>query len=888
MDKKDEFIRKQLQQDNYMPDKVNNLIKNFEGGIRMEEKPKEKKVLKINLQQAVLAFSSVVIVGVLGGNLYAHIQGKPNIYSAVKSLFVKEDKYAASEIIIDQTVECNGIKLTLKTVAMDENVLITKYIAEGEKLSEDFYTYNEFEEDMIDLAKIKTALLGRKIGEEKYDSKNKATLANEKDKKIDEILNKLVSVGIALKDANELLNSGDYAYDRYIGSQLHIYNDSNERINERISEVIAKFETKVSSKYEIISSNDTLQNFDIKSVSSKIERSGNQYVIYNVYNVDTISDLASKFKLNVNINKIGSTEGNWKFNTELEKARLDTRVETIDFYENNSVEIKDRDVTVSVKRLVISDFSSVLMIQTNTNGTGKYDKLIPYTFVVMATNKNNEETRISATSKFTEDTETGKYTDRIILDKIDYSVENITVNIYSKDGKLLDIISLPNIRGKEYNKPVELTQGYTNKKFQISFKYPTDWGTDYEGIVGDGSMYVQSPEDVDGNVASFVIRYLNLDTSGKEDRFIEYEKDVKLKDLIPVSENAKVLEEGKTTIAGQDAYYMQLEERDRGEKHKEIVTRQENRYYRISCYAPKEELYTRYEEAFNKMLETIQFVEPEKSYRTFSGDLGLETVKLYEDNSVIVTLNSGTIDKWKNSNMDEAYYPNGKQILENTLLDDNIEYKVEDVNNKIKKIYVFDKYTPCYILILTENDDLYYVKTVQAISTGKFKTIKIASKVFGDVYRSMAGIIVPIGTNGGNKEEYVLKGPEENIGLSLWAVTDTKNMAQFKQYVINYKGSEIIENPIQNEIIDNLGEISQLEITEAPNRTVYTEGEKFDRTGMKITATYSDGTKSEITDYKIYDGENLEAGQEYVTIHIVDGDRELNALDVKQPITVKN
>ena len=46
---------------------------------------------------------------------------------------------------------------------------------------------------------------------------------------------------------------------------------------------------------------------------------------------------------------------------------------------------------------------------------------------------------------------------------------------------------------------------------------------------------------------------------------------------------------------------------------------------------------------------------------------------------------------------------------------------------------------------------------------------------------------------------------------------------------------------------------------------------------MEITATYSDGSQEIITDYKIADGENLEAAQKQVLIHYTEGNREIEA-----------
>jgi len=78
----------------------------------MEEKNKnkEKRVIKINFKQVALAFSTLAVVGILGGNLYAHLNGKPNLYSAIKGLFVKEEKYTSSEIEVNQTVDIESAK----------------------------------------------------------------------------------------------------------------------------------------------------------------------------------------------------------------------------------------------------------------------------------------------------------------------------------------------------------------------------------------------------------------------------------------------------------------------------------------------------------------------------------------------------------------------------------------------------------------------------------------------------------------------------------------------------------------------------------------------------------------------------------------------------------
>lgn len=43
--------------------------------------------------------------------------------------------------------------------------------------------------------------------------------------------------------------------------------------------------------------------------------------------------------------------------------------------------------------------------------------------------------------------------------------------------------------------------------------------------------------------------------------------------------------------------------------------------------------------------------------------------------------------------------------------------------------------------------------------------------------------------------------------------------------------------------------VTGIEITKAPNKTTYTEGEKFDPTGMVVVLKYSDGTKEKVSDF---------------------------------------
>ena len=81
--------------------------------------------------------------------------------------------------------------------------------------------------------------------------------------------------------------------------------------------------------------------------------------------------------------------------------------------------------------------------------------------------------------------------------------------------------------------------------------------------------------------------------------------------------------------------------------------------------------------------------------------------------------------------------------------------------------------------------------------------------------------------------------------------------------------------------------VDHIEITTPPTKTVYKGGDKFDPTGMEVTAHYTDGTTAVLTrdQYVIFHGDKLTKGQTYVTIQYNDGSGN-SGIKVDQKITV--
>ena len=66
--------------------------------------------------------------------------------------------------------------------------------------------------------------------------------------------------------------------------------------------------------------------------------------------------------------------------------------------------------------------------------------------------------------------------------------------------------------------------------------------------------------------------------------------------------------------------------------------------------------------------------------------------------------------------------------------------------------------------------------------------------------------------------------------------------------------------------ITKIEKLTSITISNAPNKTIYVEGQNFDATGMEVKANYNSQITQTITNYTIIDGKNLKVGQTSVTI----------------------
>lgn len=125
------------------------------------------------------------------------------------------------------------------------------------------------------------------------------------------------------------------------------------------------------------------------------------------------------------------------------------------------------------------------------------------------------------------------------------------------------------------------------------------------------------------------------------------------------------------------------------------------------------------------------------------------------------------------------------------------------------------------------------------------------------------GMVVIANYNSETSPTVILDDNSYNI------VNGTNLKAGQTSVTITYENMSV-EQPITVE--ENI--VTGITIKTPPSKTEYLEGENFDSTGMVVEASYKDGSKKEIKDYVIENGDNLKANQNQVTISY--GDKSIS------------
>ena len=301
------------------------------------------------------------------------------------------------------------------------------------------------------------------------------------------------------------------------------------------------------------------------------------------------------------------------------------------------------------------------------------------------------------------------------------------------------------------------------------------------------------------------------------------------------------------------------------------------------------------------------------------GNGGLETVKLLQHNEYTIT-NGNNLQVGQTSVTISYTYDGITKTVEQPIIVKQkslSSIKVTTAPNKVKYIegQNFDttgmKVTATYDngttkevtgYTVTDGNNLAVGKnsvTISYTENGVTKTVTQAIKVVDKEFRRIEITIPP------TKTEYIEGQNFSNEGMRVTVIYEAKNETEiardlfFYEYTvtngenlkvgqtsvtISYTDDDGITKTVEQPITVKQNSLSSIKITTAPSKTAYIEGQNFDPTGMKVTATYDNGTTKEVTGYTVTDGNNLTIGKTSVTISYTENGVTKT---VTQAITVK-
>lgn len=99
-------------------------------------------------------------------------------------------------------------------------------------------------------------------------------------------------------------------------------------------------------------------------------------------------------------------------------------------------------------------------------------------------------------------------------------------------------------------------------------------------------------------------------------------------------------------------------------------------------------------------------------------------------------------------------------------------------------------------------------------------------------------------------------------GIQVSDVSGNSNVIDNQEKIL--KAKNVAEDDDGNNKEEKV--LESIQITKVPTKVDYKEGENFDKTGMEITAQYSDGTSKKVEDYKVTPSENLKLENTDITI----------------------
>lgn len=121
----DKLLKKQMQDDKKIPEKIDLLFSNFESEVNMKEKNRNLKF--INYLRTASIAASVMVVTLFGGCTYAHINGNKTIISPLLTKLGINSKYEKNATEFNDKVTQKNVTIKMLNGALDDTSLIVGY-----------------------------------------------------------------------------------------------------------------------------------------------------------------------------------------------------------------------------------------------------------------------------------------------------------------------------------------------------------------------------------------------------------------------------------------------------------------------------------------------------------------------------------------------------------------------------------------------------------------------------------------------------------------------------------------------------------------------------------------------------------------------------------------
>ena len=217
----------------------------------------------------------------------------------------------------------------------------------------------------------------------------------------------------------------------------------------------------------------------------------------------------------------------------------------------------------------------------------------------------------------------------------------------------------------------------------------------------------------------------------------------------------------------------------------------------------------------------------------------------------------------KNNDTDTIYMLNGKTIKPEFEIEpvDNTDVLVFTSNNSCVRVNgngtLYGNYNGSSVITVKafgSDDELYsFTVNVRSVSSVTINTVPLKTDYkFGEALDT-TGLTVSVKYSDGVIEQvtgFTVSGYDPEVyGEQTVRVSYEGRSATFK---VN--------------VIDDRVKLTGIEITALPAKTEYLKGEDFDPTGLKIVASYTDGTSKEINGYTLSKFNKLKLGTQTITV----------------------